>query len=103
VNESTVAAFAARVETVHTRTEILRRHEDAGVPLASIEVDTTVADVERRADGYRVALRTTSDYATESGIAQGERTARYFLNETVGRRTYEDGVNPREGTVLVRC
>ncbi|QLH81465.1 hypothetical protein [Halosimplex pelagicum] len=103
VNESTVAAFAARVETVHTRNEILRLHEGSEVGLAGIEVDTTVADVDRRAGGYRVALRTTSGYATASGIADGERTARYFVNETVVRRTYEDGVDPREGTVLVQC
>ena len=103
VNESTVAAFAARFETAHTTNEFLREHDESDARFHSVDVETTVTDSERRSDGYWVALRTGVHYSTDAGIGTNERTAEYYVNETAILRSYDDGVDPRNGTVLARC
>jgi hypothetical protein len=103
INESTVVAFAARFETALTTNAFLREHADSDAEFHSVDVETTITDTERRSVGYRVALRTGVHYSTDAGIGTNERTAEYFGNETTVVRTYEDGVDPRNGTVLARC
>ncbi|WP_135365303.1 hypothetical protein [Halosimplex halophilum] len=103
VNESTVAAFAARFETAHTTNEFLHEHADSGAEFHSVDVETTITDTERRSDGYRIALRTGVHYSTDAGIGTNERTAEYYVNETAILRSYDDDADPRNGTVLARC
>ncbi len=102
VHGSAVRSFAVAFERAHVTNDMLARNEDGD--LDRLLLGSRKEALQSHSDGYAVSFTISiASYYADGGHGDGSLTVEYFLNETTIRRSHEDGVDARDGTVLVRC